>query len=96
MIICSRTWRVDASNADKLDILKMNVEPGFNLLDLKKKKLEPVKEETLEKIVKIKCTRLYFAGKGIVIPVTVNDIEADTGADATVISSDLTLPVLLG
>lgn len=60
------------------------------------KNLEPVKEETLEKIVKIKCTRLYFAGKGIVIPVTVNDIEADTGADATVISSDLTLPVLLG
>lgn len=41
---------------------------------------------------KIKCTRLYFAGKGIVIPVTINDIEdngvVDTGADATVISSD--------
>lgn len=41
---------------------------------------------------KIKCTRLHFAGKGIVIPVTVNDIEAngvvDTGADATVIFSD--------
>lgn len=41
---------------------------------------------------KIKCTRLYFAGKGIVIPVTVNDTEAngvvDTGAVATVISSD--------
>lgn len=54
--------------------------------------LEPVQEETLEKIDKIKCTRLYFAGKGIVIPVTVNDIGAngvvDTGADATVISSD--------
>lgn len=41
----------------------------------------------------IKCTRLHFAGKGIVITVTVNDIEAngvvDTGADATVISSDV-------
>lgn len=40
---------------------------------------------------KIKCTRLYFAGKGIVIPVIVNDIETngvvDTGADAAVISS---------
>lgn len=39
-----------------------------------------------------KCTRLHFAGKGIVIPVTVNDIKAngvvDTGADTTVISSD--------
>lgn len=39
---------------------------------------------------RIRCTRLYFARKGIVIPVTVNDIEAngvvDTGADATVIS----------
>lgn len=41
---------------------------------------------------KIKCTRLYFAGKGIVIPVTVNDIETngviDIVADANVISSD--------
>lgn len=56
------------------------------------KNLEPVNVETLEKMDKIKCTRLYFAGKGIVIPVTVNDIGAngvvDTGADATVISSN--------
>lgn len=41
---------------------------------------------------KIKCTRLHFVGKSIVISVTGNDIEAngvvDTGADATVISSD--------
>lgn len=92
MNIYSRTWKVDASSADKLDILKMNVEPGFKQVNHKKKNLEPVNEETLEKIDKIKCTRLYFAGKGIVLPVTVNDIEAngvvDTGADATVISSD--------
>lgn len=56
------------------------------------KNLEPVKEETLERMDEIKCTRLHFAGKGIVIPVTVNDIKAngvvDTGADTTVISSD--------
>lgn len=56
------------------------------------KNIEPVKKETLERMYKIKCTRLYFARKGIAIPVTVNDIEAngvvDTGADATVISSD--------
>lgn len=46
----------------------------------------------MERMDKIKCTRLHFAGKGIVIPVTVNDIEAngvvDTGAAATVISSN--------
>lgn len=35
--ICSRTWKVDASSADKLDILKMNVEPGFKQVDHKKK-----------------------------------------------------------
>lgn len=46
----------------------------------------------MERMDKIKCTRLHFAGKGIVIPDTVNDIEAngvvDTRADTTVISSD--------
>lgn len=48
----------------------------------------------MERMNKIKCTRLHFAGKGIVIPVTVNDIEANgvvnKGTDATVISSDFT------
>lgn len=56
------------------------------------KNIEPVKEGTLERMDKIKCTRLHFARKGIVIPVTVNDIEVngvvDTGAAATVISSN--------
>lgn len=76
----------------------MNVKPGFKQVGhkkqvgLKKQNLEPVKEETFERMDKMKCTQLHFEGKGIVIPVTVNEIAAnsvvDTGADATVISSD--------
>lgn len=66
------------------------VKPGFKQVGHKKKNLEPVKEETW--MDKIKCTRLHYAGKGIAIPVTENDIEVNgvvnTGADATFISVD--------
>ena len=53
--------------------------------------LEPVKEDVSEKLDQIKCTRIHSVGRGIVVPVNVNNKECsgviDTGADATVISS---------
>ena len=50
-----------------------------------------MKEDVSEKLDQIKCTRIHSVGRGIVVPVNVNNKECsgviDTGADATVISS---------
>lgn len=77
---------------DRLDILKLSVGPGLKQVDHKKKNLEPVKEETLEKMEKLSAHGFTLQERVLSIPVTLNDIEAngvvDTGADATVISSD--------
>ncbi|XP_061191756.1 uncharacterized protein LOC133199998 [Saccostrea echinata] len=60
---------------------------------LQEQKLPTVKEETSKTAEQIKCTRLHGAGKGIIIPVFVNNVQTkgvvDTGADATVFSSTI-------